>query len=144
MEPVEKVSALIDLAKARLDKYKQTRELEFKVNIALWTLIVLIGYKGKEVLALSNWQDYLIYSIIAISVLLGHYFFWLRPISLSMAPHSAKSQYLQRKAEHIIDENSDEPEDELNNIMQRYRTMNLFLAGITLILLVLLGVFLSM
>ena len=43
MEPKEKVFALIELCKIQMDHFEKTRNIEFKVNIALWTLIALAG-----------------------------------------------------------------------------------------------------
>lgn len=143
MEPKEKVTALIELANAKLDKYKQTRDLQFKVNISLWTLIVLVGYKCEDTLALTDLLDYVFYSVVAISIVLGHYYFWLRPLSKSMAPDNASVLEFHRQAEKIINDSSETPKESLGEIRSRYGIMNYFLAGITLLLLVLLGIFLG-
>lgn len=39
-----KVSYFLDLIKLKMEHFKQTREIEFKVNIAAWTLIVATYY----------------------------------------------------------------------------------------------------
>jgi len=41
METKEKNSLLIELCKIQMDHFEKTRNIEFKVNIALWTLIAL-------------------------------------------------------------------------------------------------------
>jgi hypothetical protein len=60
MEDREKIAALTEFVKAKMEKYRQARDLQFKVNIALWTLIVLVGYRGEQILELSGlnsvWQ----------------------------------------------------------------------------------------
>jgi hypothetical protein len=64
MTDKEKTDALIELIKIRVDKYKQTRELEFKVNLALWTLIVLIGQYYKTKVGDINSSDLLVYGLV--------------------------------------------------------------------------------
>lgn len=144
MEAKEKVDALTELAKAKMEKYKQTRDLQFKVNIALWTLVVLVGSHSEQTLKLSGATDYLFFGVVVVAVVLSHYFFWLRPMSASMARDNAKALDLQYQAESIIKDNSAKPERSLAEIKRCYRTTNLFLSGITLILLILLGVFLAL
>ncbi len=144
MEAKENAASLIELGNARFDKYKQTRELQFKVNIALWTLIVLVGSRSELTFGLSSMTDYLFFGLIVLVVVLGHYFFWLKPLSESMARDNARALDLHKQAENIINNTSDKPERSLEEIKSCYRTMNLFLSGITLILLVLLGIFLAL
>ncbi len=144
MEPKDKTAALTEIVKARLEKYKQSRDLEFRVNIALWTLIVLVGFKGEETLELSCWIDYAFYGVAALAVVVGHYFFWLIPLSESMARDNARAIELQKHIENIINERSDKPERDEAEIKRFYHKMNFFMAGITIILLVLLGIFLSL
>jgi hypothetical protein len=144
MEPGQKAAALTEILKMRLEKYKQTRDLQFKVNIALWTLIILIGYKCEKTLDLENWSGYLIFGIIALAVSFCHYYLWLRPVSESMARDSAIALRLQNEVENIVLDKSDEPERDLDEISRSYYTMNLFLAGITLLLMILLGIFLAL
>ncbi len=141
---MEEAATLTDIAKSKLEKYNQTRDLQFKVNIALWTLIVLVGHKGEQMLALSGPNDYLLFAAGVILVVTGHYYFWLRPMSSSMARDNAKALELQQLAINIVNGSSDKPERGLEEIKRCYRIMNIFLAGITLILLILLGVFLSL
>ncbi|MCK5215432.1 MAG: hypothetical protein KAR05_08775 [Candidatus Omnitrophica bacterium] len=43
MEDKEKAEYLIELCKIQMDHFEKTRNLEFKINIALWTLITLVG-----------------------------------------------------------------------------------------------------
>lgn len=143
MESIEKAEALTEIVKARLEKYRQTRDLQFKVNIALWTLIVLVGSRSEQILVLSDRNDYLFFGVVVLAVVLGHYFFWLGPMSASMARDNAKALELQQQAVNLINSSSDKPERSLAEIKQCYRTTNFFLSGITLILMLLLGIFLA-
>jgi hypothetical protein len=97
MEPKDKIAGLIELVKVRVDKYKQTRDLEFKVNIALWTLIVLIGRYCQDRISLDTTSDWVFFIILTLIIVLGHFFFWLRPISGSLARDSAKALELQNE-----------------------------------------------
>ena len=144
MDLKDKAATLTEFVKVRIDKYKQTRDLEFKINIALWTLIVLVGHHCQEVLSLSYWVDYIFFGVMALVIVLGHYFLWLVPVSESLARDNAKSLELQKQVENIINDRSDKPERDEAQIRNSYRIWNLFLAGITLLLLLLLGIFLSL
>lgn len=141
---MEKAEVLTEIAKVRLEKYRQTRDLQFKVNIALWTLIVLVGSQSKQMLELKGLNDFLLFGLAALLVIFGHYFFWLRPMSDSMARDNAKALELQQQAVNMISGSSDKPEHSLVQIKRYYRTTNLFLSGITAILMILLGIFLSL
>lgn len=37
----EKINYLVEMIKVKMEHFKQTRDIEFKVNIAAWTLIVI-------------------------------------------------------------------------------------------------------
>jgi hypothetical protein len=43
MTSKEKADCLLELHKAQLDHFKQTRDVELKVDIALWSLIAVSG-----------------------------------------------------------------------------------------------------
>lgn len=143
MEPKDKAATLNAIVKARLEKYQNTRDLQFKVNIALWTLIVLAGYKGHQMLSLYGLMDCIFFGIVTVALVAGHYFFWLRPMSDSMARDNAAALRLQKQVENIVSDGSDKPERDLQEIKRSYRTMNLFLSAITLLLMILLGIFLT-
>ena len=143
MEPKDKTAVLVELVKARIDKYKQTRELEFKVNIALWTLIVLIGYYYRDTFNLESGGDLVFFIIVTLVITLGHFFFWLVPVSDSLARDNAKALELQKQVENIVNERSELPERDEREIKRSYLVWNFFLAGITLLLMILLGVFFS-
>lgn len=141
MADTDKTTALIELEKVWIDKYKQTRDLEFKVNVALWTLIVLLGYHYRGKLSIVYREDLVFFIIVALIVVSGHFFLWLTPISKSLARDNAKAHELEEEAEKIIGLKSAIPTRKYNSIMNGYLRWNLFLAGITLLLLILLGAF---
>ena len=141
MEPKDKSAALIDLEKIRIEKYKQTRELEFKVNVALWTLIVLVGYHYRDKFSIIYREDLVFFIIVALIVVSGHFFLWLTPISKSLARDNAKAHEFEEEAEKVIGFKSAIPARRYKSIMKGYLRWNLFLAGITLLLLILLGAF---
>jgi len=141
MTDKEKTDALIELIKIRADKYKQTRELEFKVNIALWTLIVLIGQYYKTKVDNITTTDLILFIISLIMIVAGHYFLWLVPVSESMARDNAKALELQDEVERITGIEPSKPLRTYDAIKTDYRKWNLFLAGITMVLMVLLCLF---
>ena len=141
MTDKEKTDALIELIKTRVDKYKQTRELEFKVNIALWTLIVLIGQYYKSKVGDITTSDLILFIIVLILIVAGHYFLWIVPVSGSLARDNAKALELQDEVERIAGTGPSLPLRTIENIKADYRKWNLFLAGITLILMLLLCLF---
>jgi hypothetical protein len=144
MEPKDNINGLIELVKVRVDKYKQTRELEFKVNIALWTLIVLIGRFCQDKVSMDTVTDWVFFIVLTLVIVLGHFFFWVKPISGSLARDSAKVLELQNEIENMISQQSEKPERDEQQTRKEYMKWNFFLAGITLILMVLLGVFFSL
>lgn len=87
MEDKEKADCLIELHKEQLGKFKQSRSLEFKINLTFWSSIVLAGYYIKKELVLKPGHDYCLFWIVYLStsclLLLVHYFFWMRPMQKS-------------------------------------------------------------
>jgi hypothetical protein len=132
---------LIELEKIRLDKYKQTREIEFRVNIALWTLIVLIGYYYRDTFEIETTGDLIFFVVIALVIVLGHFFFWLNPISESERRDFARVLGFQTEVEKLVNLQNVPAERNEKEIKMDYLKWNFFLAGITLLLFILLGVF---
>jgi hypothetical protein len=142
MTDKEKTDSLIELEKIRIDKYNHTRDLEFKVNIALWTLIVLVGYYYRNTFRIGTTADLVFFILLAIVVVLGHFFFWLNPVSESERRDYSRALSYQKEAEkHMGTEIAPDERNE-KEIKRDYLKWNLFLAGITLMLFALLGVFL--
>jgi hypothetical protein len=142
MNDKEKTDSLIELEKIRIDKYNHTRDLEFKVNIALWTLIVLVGYYYRNTLRIGTTTDLVFFILVAVVVVLGHFFFWLNPISKSERRDYSRALTFQKAAEKLIGTKNAPAERNEKEIKRDYLKWNLFLAGITLMLFALLGVFL--
>jgi len=83
MNDKEKAECLIELHKVQMDHFRQTRDLELKVNIALWTVLVLAGnflYQSKIYLSGNSWILFLIFGI---GVYIGHLVMWMMPIQKS-------------------------------------------------------------
>ena len=59
----EKADKLIELHNTQMKHIMQTREIEFKVNLALWTLIVLSGSFLYGKINLTNTLQYIIYFV---------------------------------------------------------------------------------
>ena len=142
MTDAEKTTALIELEKIRIEKYNHTRDLEFKVNIALWTLIVLVGYNYRNTFRIGTTTDLVFFILVAIVVVLGHFFFWLNPISKSERRDYSRALSFQKEAEKLIGTENAPTERNEKEIKRDYLMWNLFLVGITLMLFALLGVFL--
>lgn len=82
MTDKEKVDCLIELHRAKLDHFIQTRTIEFQVNIAIWTLIVVAGSFIFGKIHLSNcWHRY-VFDFMAFIIILIH-FFWMLLIQRS-------------------------------------------------------------
>jgi hypothetical protein len=141
MEDKDRINALIELQKIRTDKYNQTRDLEFKINIALWTLIVLIGYYYRNTFKIETLADMLIFTCVTVIFVLAHYFLWLKPISMSEARDYSKALEFQTEIEKILKLQDKQVERTLIEISKDYLRWNLFLAGITLLLFTFLGLF---
>lgn len=83
MTAKEKADCLLGLQKIQMEHLQQTRELEFKVNIALWTLIALAGYQLVGKLRLDAILNILIYIIVAAVIYAAHLVLWMMPIQNS-------------------------------------------------------------
>jgi len=80
MNETEKSQAYVELFKAHLDKFNKTRDIQWKLNIALWTLIGAAGGFLYEKYTPSLLEGIVI--LIVFSV--GHFFFWAQPIQTSL------------------------------------------------------------
>jgi hypothetical protein len=67
-----KVESIIELYKIQMDHFEKSRDIEFKINLALWTLIVLAGKfgYGKQLFSIES------YCLMAGTVL-GLHIFWM-------------------------------------------------------------------
>ena len=79
MTDKEKADCLLQLHRDRLEKFKQTRDLEFKVNLALWSFIILAGYNLKQPQLYHCITCFtLLYLIIGLLITILHYHLWLQ------------------------------------------------------------------
>jgi hypothetical protein len=101
MENKEKAEIILELLKHKADHCKQTRDIEFKVNISIWTLIALIGYFGK----IST----LLYICIAIAIFIVH-FFWMILIQNSEDGDHCYMEEYRKEIEKIVGIKVKEPE----------------------------------
>ena len=77
MTDKEKADCLIELHKAQMDHFKQTRDIEIKVNLAYWTLIVVAGvFLYDRNIHLTDAVSWGVYALIAMALVLGHTFAW--------------------------------------------------------------------
>jgi hypothetical protein len=82
MTDKEKADCLIELHRVQMDHFRQTRDIEFKVNLALWTAILLVGYflYTQPQITKISW---LVYWCISGLLIAGHLFLWQMPIQNS-------------------------------------------------------------
>ena len=82
MNDKEKADALLGLINGRMSHFRQTRDIELKVNLSLWTVIVVAGHflHGKVPLHGLGWIGF---GLVTALVVLSHLFFWMRPIQRS-------------------------------------------------------------
>ena len=84
MNEKERVDALAQLLEAQLSHFKQTRDIEFKVNVALWTAIVIAGsFVYQQNLRLHSLGEAVSYAGFALFVYGAHTFLWMVPIQYS-------------------------------------------------------------
>jgi hypothetical protein len=149
MEPKDRAEALARVLDGQLRKFQQTRDIEFKVNLALWTAIVIAGgFLYREGLRLETTASRIIYVALALGVYVAHTFLWMFPIQYS---EDTDRHYIEqyRRAIHCFCEcRVDEPR--LTSLRQWYRdqrtngwTWILFETWLTALLLTILGVILS-
>ena len=81
MEDELKVQCYSNLLQTQMDHFKQTREIEFKVNIAIWTLLALAGsfLYDKIIPGPLFWSGYAFISLALVAIHWG----WMYLISLS-------------------------------------------------------------
>jgi hypothetical protein len=83
METKEKNSLLIELCKIQMDHFEKTRNIEFKVNIALWTLIALAGKFGYGKIKLDHNSFFiLLYTFFSVVIVVLHWC-WMKNIQNS-------------------------------------------------------------
>lgn len=151
MENKEKADCLIELLKERMSKFKQTREIEFKINIALWTLIIASGYILNSIHINTMFElvlFFLFYNTASLLIIYAHKNFWMFPIQRS----ETLDKYLINKYQYVIENLAEynlskEPKD-IGNI-DSYDDLDpdsknwiIFEVGITSFLLIIIGLYL--
>ena len=82
MTDKEKADCFIELQKEQLKRFMQTRDIELKINIALWTAIIVSAFYCKEKIILDSVVSKCIYIVVSIALVLAH-FYWLKNIQKS-------------------------------------------------------------
>jgi hypothetical protein len=138
MTEKEKADCLIELHKEQLGKFKQTRDIEFKINISLWSLIIIASYSLKENILLDKCSEFVIFSLSAVLITLGHYFLWMKPIQKSENKDDFYINSYRRKIEELADiEISKSPK------LKKQQPWKYFEVAITLVLFIFVGLYLS-
>lgn len=85
----EKADSMLRLMDMHFAKFRQSRDIEFKVNLAIWTVLVVLGkFLSDQQLQLEGW-GWGFYLLISLIIVLCHYFCWMKPIQLSENRDSA-------------------------------------------------------
>lgn len=100
MQDKEKADCLIELHKTQMDHFKQTRDIEMKVNLGLWTFIIIAGAFIHEKVPLSDPKDLLIYTYLGIAIFVAHFLFWMVPIVRSQD----MDDYFINEYRHAVEE----------------------------------------
>ena len=136
----EKAECLIELCKIQLYHFRQTRNIEFKINLALWTLIVLGGgnlFYGN--VKLDNCCKFVSYIVFASVIVLAHFFFWMRPIQNSELRDLRFTYQCRSKIKNLIGDQSNNSQNNGTGEKWIY-----FEVAITFLLLVGVGIVLSL
>jgi hypothetical protein len=145
MTDKEKADCLIELHKAQLQHLMQTRDIEFKVNVALWALIAGSGSFLYGKLHLNGWCHWVFYSACALAIYLGHIFLWMVPIQQSTDTDNHYVNQYRSRVEALA--GSTFPESPKCKLPTKWRRSGwrwvVAETGITLILLVAVGLLLS-
>ena len=150
MSAKDKASSLIALHNTQMDHFRQTRDLEFKVNLALWTLLVLAGKFLYGTVLLDDLASYIIFSIVAIVICLAHLFLWMMPIQNSEDTDDYWIRQYRKAVENLTQTQLQKPERKsccLWRIQEILRkdgwSWIIFEVGITAIILIGIGIVLA-
>ena len=143
MTDKEKADCLIELHKGQLEHYKDTRTIEFKVNLTFWSFIILAGYYVKKEIVFNPWVNtwhLIIYVLCSLIVILVYLFFWIKPIQKSEDMDDFFVNEYRSEVEKLTD-------IKIKPYNKRKRNKNhwvLFMTGITAFLLIVVGIYLSL
>ena len=158
MKDSEKAASLIELHREQLGKFKQSREIEFKVNLALWSLIVIAGRFIKAELEKVSYEEHfiiymIIYVVVSIIIVLLHCKFWMVPIARSQEIDDYFIRKYRFKVEELCGEIiSANPDELIKTKPMEWKSYDdfekkskkkwiVFETGITALLLVLVGIY---
>jgi hypothetical protein len=90
MTEAEKADALLRLMDMHSARFRQSRDLELKVNLAIWTALVVIGkFLSDARVKVDDWGTLFIYLFVSAVIVICHYRFWLKPVQASEECDSA-------------------------------------------------------
>ena len=109
MNEKEKADCLLELNKSRLDHFMQTRTIEFQVNIAIWTLIVIGGAYLSERIHLASVLGYVLFILLAF-LIIGVHYIWMILIHYSESiDHGYMNDY-RREIDKLTEISIKEPQ----------------------------------
>ena len=90
MSEGEKADTLLRMMDMHFAKFRQSRDLEFKVNLAIWTALVVLGkFLADQSVQLDHWAKWILYLVLSAGVVFCHLRFWMQPIQASEDRDSA-------------------------------------------------------
>lgn len=156
MDEKEKIGPLIELYRMQMDHFEKTRNIEFKVNIALWTLIVLVGQFSYGKIILSECCSLIVYIGISCIIIVAH-LYWMELIQASQ-DRDLGFRRIYRSIIHNVLKSTKDGNQNNKDLLQELSELSLDKlkstecayrwifceVGITFILLLGLGIFLSL
>ena len=110
MTESEKGDALLRMMDMHFAKFRQSRDLQTKVNLAIWTaLVVAGGFLITQGVRLDNWVSWHIFPFVSILVVYGHYRFWMLPIQRSIDRDSAFINACRKEVQSLVGISIDYP-----------------------------------
>jgi hypothetical protein len=105
MNETDKLQAYAELLKASLEKFNKTRDIQWKLNLALWTLMgALAGLLyGKWS---PSWAEAIL-ALMAFSVV--YFFFWAHPIQTSLEQDREQFSKYRNRIEQLAGEENPTP-----------------------------------
>nr|VFJ78395.1 MAG: hypothetical protein BECKFW1821C_GA0114237_11812 [Candidatus Kentron sp. FW] len=89
MTDPEKADAMLRLMDMHFAKFRQSRDIEFKVNLAIWTVLVVLGKFLSDKNVQLEGLSWILYIAISLIIVFCHYWFWMKPIQASEDRDSA-------------------------------------------------------
>lgn len=105
MNDSDKLQAYVELFKAHVDKFNKTRDIQWKLNIALWTLMGAAGGFLYGKYTPSFLEGLIILAIFAT----GFFFFWAQPIQASLEQDKLLFSKYRNKLETLAGEQNPTP-----------------------------------